>query len=64
MQKYNFKFTLKDGQTGIGTIEAPNIESVGMVVRERFKFAHDVRVFEVSGAKEEEVDDESTSTVD
>lgn len=62
MQKYNFKFTLKDGQTGVGTIEAPNIESVGMFVRERFKFAQDVRVFEVSEAEEE--DDESTSAVD
>ena len=62
MQKYNFKFTLKDGQTGIGTIEAPNIESVGMVVRERFKFAQDVRVFEASEV--EEGDDESTGTVD
>lgn len=62
MRKYDFKFTLRNGQTGVGTVEAPNIESVGMVVRERFKFARDVRVFEVSEA--EEVDNESKSTVD
>lgn len=57
MAKYKFRYTLRDGQTGTGAIEAPCYEAVGMLVRSRFKFKDDVRVYDV-----EEVPDESTDT--
>ena len=58
MKKFKFRYTLRNGQTGSGAIFAPRREAVGMLVRERFKFSDDVRIYEV-----EEVFDESKDTV-
>lgn len=57
MARYKFRYTLHDGQTGTGSIEAPCYEAVGMLVRSHFKAKDDVRVYDV-----EEVPDESTDT--
>lgn len=58
MKKFKFRYTLRNGQTGGGTILAPSLEAVGMLVRDRFKFSDDVRIYEVK-----EVLDESKDTV-
>lgn len=54
MRKFKFRYTLGNGQTGSGLIEAPCKEAVGMLARSRFKLGDDVRIYEV-----EEVTDES-----
>lgn len=58
MKKFKFRYTLRNGQTGSGAISAPSLEAVGMLVRDRFKFSDDVRIYEVK-----EVLDESEDTV-
>jgi hypothetical protein len=58
MRKFKFRYTLHNGQTGSGEILAPSLEAVGMLVRDRFKFSDDVRIYEVK-----EVLDESEDTV-
>lgn len=58
MQKFKFGYTLSNGQSGSGVILAPSAEAVGMLVRDRFKFSDDVRVYDV-----EEVVDESQNSV-
>lgn len=57
MQKFKFRYTLRNGQTGSGVILAPCLEAVGMLVRDRFKLSDDVRIYEV-----EEVVDESQNS--
>lgn len=47
MQKFRFRYTLRNGQTGSGVILAPCLEAVGMLVRDRFKLSDDVRIYEV-----------------
>lgn len=58
MRKFNFRYTLRNGQTGSGVILAPDIESVGQAVRERFKLHKDVCIYNV-----EEVHNEVENTV-
>lgn len=58
MRKFKFRYTLRNGQTGSGVILAPGLESVVVLVRARFKFSDDVRIYEV-----EEVLDEGKDTV-
>lgn len=58
MQKFKFRYTLSNGQAGSGVILAPSAEAVGVLVRDRFKFSDDVRVYDV-----EEVVDESQNSV-
>lgn len=57
MRKFKFCYTLRNGQTGTGLIEAPNYESVGMMARSRFFPSKDARIYDV-----EEVPDESKDT--
>ena len=57
MKKFKFSYTLRNGKTGIGVIEAPNYESVGMMARSRFSPSKDARIYDV-----EEVLDESKNT--
>lgn len=58
MRTFKFRYTLRNGQTGSGVIVAPNIDSVGILVRKRFNLHDDVRIYEV-----QEVPDESENTV-
>lgn len=58
MRTFKFRYTLRNGQAGSGVIVAPNIDSVGIRVRKRFKLHDDVRIYEV-----QEVPDESENTV-
>lgn len=58
MQKFRFRYTLHNGQTGSGIILAPISDAVEMFARNRFKFSDDVRIYDV-----EEVVDESQNTV-
>ena len=47
MRKFKFRYTLRNGKTGSGVIVAPNIDSVGMLARDRYKLHDDVRIYEV-----------------
>lgn len=47
MRTFKFRYTLRNGQTGSGVIVAPNIDSVGILVRKRFNLHDDVRIYEV-----------------
>ena len=58
MQKFRFRYMLRNGQAGSGIILAPSFEAVEMFVRNRFKFSDGVRIYDV-----EEVVDESQNTV-
>ena len=57
MRKFKFCYTLRNGQTGTGLIEAPNYESVGMMARILLYPGKDARIYDV-----EEVSDESQNT--
>lgn len=57
MRKFKFSYTLRNGQTGTGLIEAPNYESVGMMARGLSYPGKDARIYDV-----EEVPDESKDT--
>lgn len=57
MRKFNFRYTLRNGQTGSGQISAPSRDAVGMLARDRFNLYDDVRIYEVK-----EVVDESENT--
>lgn len=58
MPDFEFRYTLRNGQTGSGQIPAPNVHAVGMLARARFKLHEDVRIYDVK-----EVKDESKSPV-
>ena len=47
MRKFKIRYTLRNGQTGEGTILAPSLEAVGRLVRDRYKLHDDVRIYEV-----------------
>lgn len=58
-QQYEFRYTLRNGDTGTGVISAPSADAVGMLARARFQLHEDVRIYNVK-----ELEDESENTVD
>lgn len=57
MRKFNFRYTLHNGQSGSGQICAPSYEAVGLLAKDRFKISDDVRIYDVK-----EVPDESENS--
>lgn len=53
MPDFEFRYTLRNGQTGSGAISAPSIEAVGILARSRFKLSDDVRIYEVKEVLDE-----------
>lgn len=52
MRTYQFRYTLRNGQSGIGVIKAPNRGCVGMLARARYRLSADVRIYEVEEVRE------------
>ena len=57
-QRYEFRYTLRNGDTGTGIISAPSADAVGMLARARFQLHEDVRIYEVK-----ELEDESKNSI-
>ena len=55
--KFQFRYTLRNGDTGTGIISAPNADAVGMLARARFQLHEDVRIYEIEEIKEDESKD-------
>lgn len=61
-QQYEFRYTLRNGDTGTGVISAPSADAVGMLARARFQLHEDVRIYEVEEVKEDESKDTISRT--